>query len=585
MHGARYPSLEQYHNWLAWAVILATAVILQLFIALNIRSPFVIPSGDNGSILYIIAYWLKPDVFAQDALLGVAGSTDFYQAALMWPNYLLGLTGAPIGLYFVLICFPIAFAQMAGFFVLGRHLFGNTWPALALALISVPTVYTLAGDLWGLYSTPLFRSAYGAALPWLIYLLISPSRPRPFWLMTAAAAASYLHLPSGPPIAFILLAVSLLRKPQNESIWPAITQHMVAGLLYLVLMAPIAVLFSQNFAAGNSDALDIFRNSAYGSVTVAIDQLTSMRGPERMGILISRVSNLEWARHFVAPVFAGLYIAGGTMLLLMCCIWMGPASIRQKLGLTNKEPWLWISALFVGVVAFAICASALDQAIAYAYNLAPIQIDFIRATRFLVPGAYLGLFFLLAWVLSKAPKLFSIASLLLAAIVWLFAYPSTSQGLYRLSKGQSIEDESLTEFGRFAQSVSTMDDVDLITPVLSYDYLSSALRYIGYKPLTFNRKDNNFISYSGKLDVTVHRSFMDQIDAIRQARQEPETQAAMIDNFTEELGAAIVAIDRRVVLPEAEAILLQQYRFVLKYDGELFALMIRPANGQLQSKQ
>ena len=30
--------------------------------------------------------------------------------------------------------------------------------------------------------------------------------------------------------------------------------------------------------------------------------------------------------------------------------------------------------------------------------------------------------------------------------------------------GQSIEDESLTEFGRFAQSVSTMDDVDLVIP-------------------------------------------------------------------------------------------------------------------------
>ena len=564
-----------WRRWLPWGIVVVVAGTLQLALALNTRAPFVIPSGDNGSILSIIAYWLEPQAFARDALLGVEGSTSFYQAALMWPNYLLGLGGAPVGLFFILLCFPVALAQMAGFFVLGRHLFRNDWAALGLALISLPTVFTLAGDLWGLSSSPLYRSAYGAALPWLICLLILPRRPRPFALMVAAAAATYLHLPSGPPVALILLLVSFLRRQPDTSIPAALVQHLAAGFSYLLLMAPMALVFSQNFAAGDPEAMGAFRNSAYGSVAVAIDQLLSLRGPERMGILVSRVPGLEWTRSFVPLFFGAVFVSGSLALLFLCAIWMAPQSLRCRLRLSGRESWLWISVLFVGIAVFVIGASALDQAIAYANDRAPVQIDFIRATRFMVPGAYLGVFFALSWALAGKPGTFAAVSLLLATIVWTFAYPSTNQGIYRLTKGQGIEDESLTQFGRFAEAIRDMDDVDLITPVLRHDYLTSALRYISYKPLAFNRKDNNFITYSGQLDARGHRALMDQIDAIRRARREPATQAVLIDEFAAELRAPVIAIDRRVVPAEAEEILLRQFKFSLRYEEGPFALYTR----------
>jgi hypothetical protein len=119
------------------------------------------------------------------------------------------------------------------------------------------------------------------------------------------------------------------------------------------------------------------------------------------------------------------------------------------------------------------------------------------------------------------------------------------------------------------------DDLDILIPVLRYDYQSSALRYIGYLPLRFNRKDNNFITYTGVISSSEHRTLMGRIDAIRKARRKSEHQAPLIDEFTRVLGGRDIVIDRRVVLAEAEALLLDAYNFEMIFELGDFALLRR----------
>ncbi|RLK03565.1 hypothetical protein [Ruegeria conchae] len=560
-------------EWSAWAIFVGVAFLLQMFLALNTRAPFVIENGDNGSILYIIAHWIQPEAFMDDVLLGVDGTTSFYQAALMWPNYLLGLAGVELGFFYVIICFPIAMAQMGGFYLLGKQLFLNRNVAIALALISIPTVFTISGDLWGHYYSPLLRSAYGAALPWLLLILISPSRPRPYALMTAAAAASYLHLPSGPPVALALLFVSLLRRSEGQGWGYAFVHHVLAGVLYLALMSPYALLFSQTFAAGDKEALQQFANSPYANVGMAIDHLSTLRGVRRMSILISRVPGMEWADRVVVPFFGVLFVVGGLSLLVVTFTSVLPSHLRSRLSFSQS--WYWVAGFFTTTIFLALGISAIDQAIAAAQARGPLQLDFIRATRFGVPATYIGMFMLITYLAQrfkpKASCLAPTCTIALAVWVWLFAYPSTSHGLYRMTKGQSIEDTNLTQFGQFSQKMAEIDGVGPITPVLRYDYLSSALRYVAFLPLTFNRKDNNFISYSGRLDSREHRALMDQIDAIRKARRDPDAQVPIITGFVDVLGSPDVVIDRRVVQELAEARLVSEYGFDLQLELGPFA--------------
>lgn len=568
-------STDKTNESIAWLLLVVVALALQAFLSLNTLSPYVIESGDNASILYIVAQWLNPEAFAEDVLLGIQGSTSFYQAAPMWLIYLLGLSGAPIGLFFVLLCFPVVMAQMAGFYLLGKHLFAHRGAAIALALVSVPTVFTLSGDLWGLSHSPLFRSLFGAALPWLLLLLVCSDRPRPFLLMTACAAATYLHLPSGPPIALLLIFVSFLRGFSNWGIARNLWHHLAAGILYLALILPYAALFALNYTAGDGQSFAIFNNSPYTDVGIALDQFMSMRGANRMGILVSRVPGLSWAKPVVAHFFTVLYLLGSAVLISLCLLWVGPERWRVRLNLAGRQSWYWIAAVFVGVVVFAVAISALDQAVAQAAGRAPLQVDFIRATRFLVPGSYLGILFLIIWCTSHSEILRRVGCVFLAVSVWLFAYPSTSHGLYRLTLGKSIEDESLSQLGAFILQLPDPNPMGAITPILRYDYQSSALRYIGYQPLTFNRKDNNFISYSGASGLAEHLQLMDEIDAIRKARRSPEQQTKLIEAFSEKLGSQYMVIDRRVVLTHAEAILRDHYGHKIIHENGLFALLQR----------
>lgn len=572
------PGADRRRELTAWLTLLAVAAALQLLLALNTLYPYVIESGDNGSILYIVAQWLHPQAFVDDVMLSVPETIAFYRAAPMWPIYALGKAGFEPGVFFVWLCFPVALLQMAGFYLLGKQLQLGRAAAVALALISLPTVFTIAGDLWGLGHSPLFRSIFGATLPWLLLALARWRGAQPYGLMALCALATYMHLPSGPPVALAVLGASALHALGAVGWRRALLHHTGAGLLYLLLVLPYAASFSANYAAGDEQLHSLFANSPYADVGVAVDHLVSLRGVERMAILVSRVDWLSWSREIVPPVFAVLFVVGNATLVALCALWAGPRRWRAALGLADRDGWFLCAAVFVGVVALALGISALDQAIAAAAGRGPLQLDFVRGTRFLVPGAYLGVLLLLAWAARRRPVVAAVGSALIAATVWLFAFPSTSHGLYRLSKGQSVEDESLTQLGRFILDYPPALKHTPVTPVLRYDYQSSALRYVGQLPLTFNRKDNNFISYSGVLDLAEHRRRMDAIDAIRRARREPEVQAPLIAAFVDKLGSDYVVIDRRTVLEPSETALLQTHGYERLYQQGLFALLRRSAH-------
>lgn len=339
-------------------------------------------------------------------------------------------------------------------------------------------------------------------------------------------------------------------------------------------MSPYAVIYSQGFAAGDSQALAIYDASPYGNVSIALDQLMSLRGPNRMSILVGRVPGLGWAQAVTKPLFGAVFVLGGAVLVGLSALGLS----RQRRG-GVPDSWIWIAGFFVLTIAIGVGLSALDQAIAHALGRGPVQLDMIRATRLLVPGAFLGVFFALCWLCQRRPAMrrASLGALvLITALVWVTAYPSTSHGLYRLTKGQSVKDTSLSEFGQFVLALKTRDDLDVLVPVLRYDYQSSALRYIGYLPLRFNRKDNNFITYSGVTSASDHRALMGRIDAIRKARRAPQEQVPLIDAFLRDLGGRDMVIDRRVVLPEAEALLRSDYGFGLIFERGGFALLRRP---------
>lgn len=555
------------------------AAILQVFLALNTVYPYVIENGDNGSILYIIAGWVRPDAFAQDALLGVSGTTTFYQAALMWPNYILGVLGIPLGIFYVWSYFPIAFIQMWGFYRLGKHLNLGRGFSLCLALISLPAIYTISGDLWGMFYSPLMRSAYGATLPWLLLMLVRSQSVYPFKLMLAAGFLNYLHLPSGPPIALGLLLTHFLMAGFRFGWLRASGTHVLGGLLYLAIVAPYILLFATATAAGNETALGLYDKTVYGNVYLAFKSVRSLDGIQYAATQAAQVAGLGFITQIARPLFAFIYLAGVAVLaiLSLTIVLAGVLKKTDKLG--HVAGWGWVALFFISSIGSGVGLAMLDQWVAALSNRAPLQVDLIRVTRFIVPAGYFGVFCGIVWLsqfhtVLKRIGVFSTS--ILTLLVWLIAFPSTSQGLYRLATGKSIEDTRLTEFGAFTLTLRARDDLGVLTPILQSDHQSSALRYIGFMPLTFNRKDNNFITYSGVTDVDGHHALVARIDEIRRSGAEPTQQAALIDAFVRDLKGRDTVIDRVVVSKDAEAELINRFGFTMISERGDFALLRRP---------
>src|SRR5262249_4379785 len=139
-------------DFLAVALCGAVALAGQASLLRGHEPLAVLWSGDGGNVTSFVAAWLHPDRFRDDFLLSDVGNYRFYMSIVLPFVALASVFTSDLGTAYLLQYFPMIFAQLLGFYLLGRYLFNSRLWAFALAFLTFPPVWLWGGnELWGIF--------------------------------------------------------------------------------------------------------------------------------------------------------------------------------------------------------------------------------------------------------------------------------------------------------------------------------------------------------------------------------------------------------------------------------------------------
>ncbi|CDP50635.1 hypothetical protein [Devosia sp. DBB001] len=480
-------------------------------------APQIVPTADGGNVASIVAAQLYPDRFVDDPVFSNPQNFHFYQTLMIPAVAVLTRVTGDIGTAFMLMGLPLLFVQMVGFYLLGRTLFGGRlWP-LVLAVTSVPPVYVFAGELWGMLSSPLTRSAFAAIFP---FLMLAALRIRKSWhiagVMLLCGVSIYIHPVSAPSVALGILAMMTVAKPLEVG-WPEhLAWAVVGGLLFVACAIPFALGFVGTFAQSQSGEV----------ARVLTETLRANVG----GQYYSAVLAVE---QFVVTVF----LSAPVWILL---VWVAALSAPfVLLARFHEKRVLLLLAFGVGLAIGSVGVSLLDQGVALLRGSHPIQIDLIRNIRFFVPL----LLILLVWMLARWSELPSIrrASLLLGSLlacVWWLAYPNPIVGQNALSRPVvSVAEKQLLQHLAVLPAGSRVLPLPHLSSSEDVSLLALAVRYEALQPTAFLYKDMNFLSYSGSDSIA---QWYGTAEALRALEDAPT--AGALSDIARETSAAYLLV-------------------------------------------
>lgn len=499
-----YVLLAALWAWLVWA-----------------PAPQVVPNGDGGNVASMAAGWLDRGRFAHDPVLATPQASRFYMALTVPLTMLFGWAIGDIGSGYIVQIAPLLFAQLAGFHLLGLRLFRRPPFAAALALLSVPPVIVFSGELWGMLDTPLTRSFAGAALPWILMLLVGRdgTRPSPARVMAACGATVYLHPVSAPALAAGCWLAMLADRPIGTS-WPMHARRMVlAGLVFVVLALPFALVFVNAFP-GSTPAAETTRAEIAATLNAAT-------GPAYydVRIILLMMWQTEWAWRW--------YVWGTAVAALV---------LVPFLDRDSRRPMMLIALFLVGVIVSSIGVTALDQWLAAVAGRNPVQLDLVRNVRFVVPILLLLAVWLAATLLTgRSPG--AVRSAVSATLVlgftafWWHAQPTpVSRALTsatRLAAPQAAPD---VDGSRMLSRIRALPPHSRILPIAMtrhgpMELVGLAVRYAAFQPVVFHEKDINLLSYSGSEGALEWSRAMSQFAQLRngEATSMDATLARIID--------------------------------------------------------
>lgn len=471
-------------------------------------APQVVPNGDGGNVASMAAGWLDRARFAQDPVLATSQASRFYMALTVPLTMLFGRALGDIGSGYIVQMAPLLFLQLSGFHLLGLRLYRHAAFAAALALVSVPPIVVFSGELWGMLDTPLTRSFAGAALPWILLLLLGGARgmrPSPWVVMAACGATVYLHPVSAPALATGCWLAMLADRPAATG-WPAHLRRMLlAGLLFVAIALPFALVFA-NVVPGGDPVAGATRAQVAATLHTAAGSAYY-----DVGIVVLMMRQTEWAWRW--------YVWGAGIAALV----LVPLIDRDA-----RRPALLLAAFLAGVLASSLGLAALDQWLAAAGGRQPLQLDLVRNVRFVVPILLLLALWLASTVLAGrdpgALRRVAASALVLgfAGYWWQFhptpVYRAAATAL-GLAPAPSPRDPA---DARILERIGELPPNSRMLPVATsrhgpIELLGLAIRYAAWQPVVFHEKDINLLSYSGSAGALEWARTMPDFIALRDA--------------------------------------------------------------------
>ena len=202
--------------------------------------------SDAGMIASFVVALEEPEHFARDPLLHDPRNFDYY-ATLQVPvvRALSRLTG-DIGRAFILPTAPLIFAQLLGFYLLGRVLLHQRGLALVLSLVTLPVMNVPAiGDYWGTMGFTTPRDWFQAFLPYLLAAALRFGARPGAWLgvMFGAGLLMYVHPVSAPAWAAALWLSMAWALPATLGLRRRAAWMIAAGTMSAIAALPFVVTY------------------------------------------------------------------------------------------------------------------------------------------------------------------------------------------------------------------------------------------------------------------------------------------------------------------------------------------------------
>ncbi len=484
--------LVQRKGWILDLIVLGSFIIIALAI-FNARwcgqTPVLQMSSDAGDVLSYAAALDHPEHFTNDVSFSDRSHLNFYQMIHINLIRLLNRLTGDYGLAYLVFFAPLIFLQTFGFYILGNLLFKSRYWGLLLALTCygfyyIPGLWTY----WGMFSGPQTRYLFQSLLPFFL-IAACLLREKPKWwpvLMVSGGLLTSLHPPAGPVWSFAVWLGLLVVAPKVWGWRKRVTYLLLLGCIYLVSALP----FVMPWLSKGSNAV----------VSLDYNLIVSI-AKKRLGVEFFDT----WA---AVKVFFGqwkgwlfLYWLGGALGFLFM-LWR-----RSK----SSDNVLMAVAWVLGIIASAILFPWAHKSLAQSQRVLPVEIDFIRSIRFLIPLMFVFCLWPLAYwsqVLREGGRAFWPAriALALAGIVFitltLYNFPSflgtAGNGIKYLVQGR----ESCS--GRFASQSRLTEVLDAVKRSVppggkmfsNSTHLQVMCRHYCLRPLVWAKKDMGIKYYN-----------------------------------------------------------------------------------------
>jgi hypothetical protein len=369
----------------AWLKELA---VLTLFVVIAVLAffgrwqgvtPFPSLRSDAGNIASFAAARDFPERFPQDEVLGDSRNFQVYQAFQVHLVRLLTRIVPDYGTATLLLYIPYILLIGWGWYFLGRVVIGHRGWALLLGFLNL--VFVLSPyEYWGVYCDPQPRMSAQAVLPFLLAAAFYWRKRPKAWPLVAVGASllTYFHAVAGIVWGAAILLGFLTTSLGRGWLRSRETRFaLVAALAYVGGLLP--------FLVGYLGAHE------QGSTTLGYSMVH--------GIMEARFApgylNTPLAVHKLIVFWSGSAARLGFAILGVGGLLY---SIRTKKAVRSNHDMPRLIAVWLTAVAgVSIAVPFVEQGIARALQMLPIEIDLIRGERFVIPLLLL----LILWSLSR----------------------------------------------------------------------------------------------------------------------------------------------------------------------------------------
>ncbi len=357
--------------------------------------------SDSALIAGYGAAYDHPENFTGDLILS---NPDHYAPYKLFLLPLVSILTRLTGDYSLslLIFLPVSmFLQLLGFYLLGRKLFKHKILAVILPLLCAVNIQYGASDYWGFFTDPQPRFLYQAVLPYLFLFFFSVKSKPKFWplVMFAAGLAGFIHMLSGPAVAFMIWASLFFCKPSQLSYLKLILYQALNALVYLATALPVILVY-----------LTISRSPA--------DAAGGMAG-KTAGFAANLAVILPRVREVISTYLHTLiqyWILIPVLISVILVLWINKAQKWRLILLL-----IWLAALYFVALGMPI----IIQVILGEYQMVPLSAELIRDLRYTFPIFFiiilLGVEGIFSFLHEKKKKYRLLATVLLLAVLgfWL----------------------------------------------------------------------------------------------------------------------------------------------------------------------